>query len=143
MGSTKTEKKPASTAFALSLAAGTIILFGGVLQLIFFANFSSSGFGGNMMGPEMMGGGMMGWWTGPWWPMMGGWFLFPLLVLISGIIVLVAALMLNTKPCETHTWGMIMLVFSVIAFLRTGISILGAILGILGGIIALSTKSER
>lgn len=132
MESTMSEKR-SSTAFALSLASGVIIVFGSIIPWLFFANFQTAPMGG------MMGGGMMGWWAGPGFA--GGWF-FPL-PLVAGIMVLVGAIMMNARPQETGIWGVIVLVFSIIGFTGMGFSILGAILGIIGGIIALSERKGR
>ncbi len=130
-------EKRSSTAFALSLASGVIIIFGSIMPWLFFANFRTAPMGG-MMGGGMIGGGM-GWWAGPGF--MGGW-LFPL-PLIAGIMVLVGAIMMNARPQETRIWGIIVLVFSIMGFTAMGFSILGAILGIIGGIIALSERNGR
>jgi hypothetical protein len=124
-------EKRSSSAFALSLVGGVLIIFGSVLPLLLFANFQMSPIGG------MMGGGMMGWWAGPGF--MGSWF-FPL-PLIAGILVLAGAIMMNARPQETTTWGIIVLIFSIIGFTGMGFSILGAIIGIIGGVIALSERS--
>jgi hypothetical protein len=80
----------------------------------------------------------MGWWAGPGFG--GSWFL--LLPLIAGIMVLVGAIMINVRPQEKRIWGVLVLVFSIIGFTGMGFSILGAILGIIGGIIALSEREQ-
>ena len=60
--------------------------------------------------------------------------------LISGVIVLVSAIMLLTNPSRWKTWGVLVLVFSVMSFLGLGGFIVGALLGIVGGILALRWK---
>jgi type II secretory pathway component PulF len=60
--------------------------------------------------------------------------------LICGIIVLVSAVMLQVSPSKWRTWGILILVFSVLSFLGTGGLVVGAILGIVGGAMALSWK---
>ena len=60
--------------------------------------------------------------------------------LVSGVIVLVSAVMLLTKPSQRRTWGVLILVFSVMSFLGLGGFIAGAILGIAGGILTLRWK---
>ncbi len=57
--------------------------------------------------------------------------------LVSGVIVLVSAVMLLTNPSQRRTWGVLILVFSVMSFLGLGGFIVGAILGIIGGILTL------
>jgi hypothetical protein len=122
-----------SIAFDMSLASGVIIIFGSVMPWLFFTNFQAS-----PMGWMMSGRGMMGWWAGPGFG--GSWFL--LLPLIAGIIVLMGAIMINVRPQEKRIWGVLVLVFSIIGFTGMGFSILGAILGIIGGIIALSEREQ-
>lgn len=60
--------------------------------------------------------------------------------LISGIIVLVSAIMLQVSPGRSRTWGVLILVFSVLSFLGTGGFVVGAILGVVGGVLALRWK---
>lgn len=63
-----------------------------------------------------------------------------LIGLASGIIVLVSAVVLLTRPGQVRIWGVLVLVFSVLSFLGLGGFIVGAILGIVGGILTLSWK---
>jgi hypothetical protein len=60
--------------------------------------------------------------------------------LISGIIVLVSSVMLLANIGQRNTWGILILVFSVLSFLGLGGFIIGAILGIVGGILTLRWK---
>jgi len=60
--------------------------------------------------------------------------------LASGVIVLSSAVMLQVRPNSQRTWGVLILVFSVLSFLGTGGFVVGAILGIVGGIMALRWK---
>jgi len=119
MASATPESRVSSAAFALSLASGVIIIFGGIMPWLFLANFQASPMGG----------------------MMGGW-LFPL-SLVAGAMVLFGAIMMNARTQETRIWGVIVLVFAIVGFTGMGFSILGAILGIIGGIIALSERNSR
>ena len=57
---------------------------------------------------------------------------------ISGIIVLISAFMLKSKPAESTTWGILIIVFSIFSFFGMGGFVIGAILGIIGGAFALS-----
>lgn len=54
--------------------------------------------------------------------------------LICGIIVIVAAVKLNSYPMEHTKWGVFILVFSIIG--------LGPLLGLIGGILALVYKPQ-
>jgi hypothetical protein len=60
--------------------------------------------------------------------------------LISGIIVLISGVMLRGNPSQRTTWGVLILVFSVLSFFGFGGFIIGAILGSIGGILALTWK---
>jgi len=60
--------------------------------------------------------------------------------LISGIVVLVSAVMLLAVPSQLRIWGVLILVFSVMSFLGLGGFVFGAILGIVGGILVLRWK---
>ncbi|MCL4436810.1 MAG: DUF6114 domain-containing protein [Thaumarchaeota archaeon] len=120
------------TAFILSLIGGILMLVSGGLSSTWFMS-GAPGFGG------MMGGGFGGMMGGFGVPLgfMGG---LSLLGLVSGIIVIIGALMLNTRPAEHTTWGTIILIFSIISLLGMGGFFVGAILGIVGGALALSWR---
>ena len=66
-----------------------------------------------------------------------------LVALVSGIVILASAIMLNTRTSERVTWGTLILVFSVISFLGMGGFFVGAFLGITDGILALTSKSVK
>lgn len=81
------------TAFALSLIGGILMLISGLLPLIVFL---SGGYGYGYGYGGMMGGfgGMMGGWGGLWF-----------IGVVSGIVVVIGALMLNARQAEYTTWG--------------------------------------
>jgi hypothetical protein len=60
--------------------------------------------------------------------------------LVCGAIVLASATMLLAKVGQRRIWGILILVFSVLSFIGLGGFVLGAILGITGGILALRWK---
>ena len=60
--------------------------------------------------------------------------------LVCGAIVLVSATMLLAKVGTRRTWGILILVFSVLSFVGLGGFIIGAILGIAGGVLTLRWK---
>jgi uncharacterized membrane protein len=60
--------------------------------------------------------------------------------LVCGAIVLVSATMLLAKVGTRRTWGILILVFSVLSFVGLGGFIVGAILGIVGGVLTLRWK---
>jgi hypothetical protein len=130
-----TIEKPTAP-FVLSLIAGVLIIAGGGTGMM----WSSSGmpmYGGMM-------GGMMGGMIGNWQGMMGGMgfggFLSVVTILgvISGVIILIGSVMLYSQPSQTQTWGIIVLVFSLISLFGMGGFFIGAILGFVGGILALT-----
>ena len=126
------EERP-TAAFILSLVAGVFIILGGGMMSLFGDGFMGmngrNGSWGGMMGP---GFGMMGFAFG----MMG------FLGLIFGVIVIISALMLNSKPQEHTTWGTLILIFSVISLFGSAMGGfgIGLILGIIGGILAITWK---
>jgi hypothetical protein len=61
--------------------------------------------------------------------------------LIVGVIVLLGALMLQKRPANKKTWGVMIVVFSIPSVIMGGGFIIGFILGIMGGVIAISKKS--
>ena len=120
-----------NVAFILSLIGGIVIVLGGFASLFWT---SQEGWWYGMMGHWMMGdfgydSGMM--------------FGFSLAALVSGILVIVGAIMLNARPQEHTTWGITVLVFSIVSFIGMGGFLIGAILGIAGGALALSFKSAQ
>lgn len=122
--------------FVLSLIAGLLVLAGSGMMMTF-------SYGGPYYG--MMGGyyGMMGGYYG----MMqgygyGGWFYgVAALGVISGILVLVGAIMIYTRPSTAPTWGLVVLVFSILSFFGMGGFFIGAILGVVGGILAMTWRT--
>jgi hypothetical protein len=60
--------------------------------------------------------------------------------LVCGIFVLLGAFMLRIKPENKKAWGIMILVFSIPSVVTGGGFIIGFILGILGGALALSRK---
>jgi hypothetical protein len=126
-----------NVAFILSLIGGILILIGGFASSMWFM-LGGSNFWGMMDG----NGGMMRGWRmmdGYGFPFgfMGG---FSFVALVSGIFVIIGAVMLNARPTEHMTWGVVVLVFSIISFVGMGGFVLGALLGIAGGALALSWR---
>ncbi len=67
----------------------------------------------------------------------GGMGLFGL---ATGAIVLVSSVMLLAKPGQQWTWGVLILVFSALSLFGMGGFLVGAILGMVGGILTLRWK---
>jgi len=131
-------QETARIAFILSLTGGILMLVGGMLSSIWFMSGGFNldgmmgGFGGMMGGYRTMMGGF-----GVPFGFMGG---LSFIGLLSGIFVIIGALMLNARPAEHVAWGTLILIFSVISFLGMGGFYIGALLGIAGGAVALSWK---
>lgn len=117
------EEKP-TTAFILSLIAGVLFLIGGSMVMLFLSVM------GETFGHWM---GMMGF---PW----GGLGLaHGITGLVIGALVIIASVMLDSRPAEHKTWGVVILVLSLISVFggMAGFGI-GFILGIIGGALAIS-----
>lgn len=131
---TKTE----TTSVILALIGGPLIMVGGIMFFVW--NYSWMGMGG-MMDSDMMMGGMM---QGMWMMNDRFWFnvsnILSLSSVASGAIVTASGLMMYYRPRDSSQWGIVTLVFSVFGFLGMGGFIIGSMLGILGGILALFKK---
>lgn len=124
--------------FVLSLIGGVLIFVGGVLSFAWFS-LGASSFGGFMGGFwGMMGGyqGMMGSLGVPF----GSYGTLSLIGLVTGIVVILSASMLNLRPSEHVAWGTLVLVFSIVSFIDMGGFMFGAILGIAGGALTISCR---
>ncbi|MDG6929417.1 MAG: hypothetical protein JRM99_05460 [Nitrososphaerota archaeon] len=114
--------------FVLSLIAGLLILAGSAMMTTFPIGTRYYGMMGGYYG--MMQG-------------FGGWLYgHPAVGLISGTVILVGATMIYTRPGNVSTWGLLVLIFSMISFLWMGSFFLGAILGITGGVLALAWRPQ-
>jgi hypothetical protein len=63
--------------------------------------------------------------------------------LIFGFLVLLGALMLHYKPANKKAWGIIVIVSSIPSVIMGGGFIIGFMLGIIGGKLALSGKTKN
>jgi len=71
----------------------------------------------------------------------GGWsFGAEALGLVSGIGVLVGAMMIFARPTAASNWGLMVLIFSVLSFFGMGGFFIGAILGVIGGALAMASR---
>ncbi|MBI4258896.1 MAG: hypothetical protein HY619_08065 [Thaumarchaeota archaeon] len=127
MGEATVQNQYPTTAYALSLVAGILMMVSGAVTT--FLAYSWAPFWGGMMGGRMMG-------FGPTW-MFGG---ISLLGLASGAVVVISAILLRSRPKEYNTWGILILIFSILSFFGMGGFFIGAIIGIVGGALALSWK---
>lgn len=119
-------------AYTLGIVSGALILLNGLLLSLasalavaragLFYRFGP--YGGYMMYRPYM------------WP---GIVFFGMAVfgLICGILVLISAIMVRRNP-ENYAWGTLMIIFSVLSFFSMGGFIVGAILGIIAGALAVT-----
>ncbi|HVB12082.1 MAG TPA: DUF6114 domain-containing protein [Nitrososphaerales archaeon] len=125
-------------AFVLSLIGGILITMGSVV-----------GMGLSVMGrPFFWGtGGMMGSYNYPY--MMGGYYygsngyygmMYGLesVGIITGILVIVFAILMKSKPAERKNYGVLILAFSLVSLVGMGGFFIGAIIGLIGGVLALT-----
>ena len=120
------------TAFVLSLIGGVLMLLNGGMSFLMLTYYGADfGFFWGMMGGYM---GMMGSLGFPFGSFVG----LTLVGLVCGIIVTIGALMLNSRPAEHRSWGIVVLIFSIISFVGMGGFFVGALIGIAGGALALS-----
>jgi len=133
------KKEKPTSAFITSLLSGLFIIFGGLTVIIMgraWNMFSALGC--------------------PYFGMMGGWRLWRLWLfmpmfsiglgifgLISGIIVVISSIMLNSEPENHAKWGTLILIFSVLSiFGGMGGYGIGLILGVIGGLLAITWKPK-
>jgi len=125
----------------LLLIGGSQILVGGLASLAWSSMFTIMNNG--MMNYDMMMGNMMNdqmmWMMNNqlWHNMVLG---FSVVGISSGVIVITSGLLIYRKPSNAQMYGIIALVFSSISFLGMGGFVIGSVLGILGGILALFLK---
>jgi len=117
-------EKP-TAAFALSLIAGILILINGAIL----------GAVGSFIAPFIPGMSEKALVTGILGTVM-------VVGIILGLIVIVAAVMLYRNPAQKTMWGVIVLVLSIISIFIGGGFIIGLILGIIGGALALTWKPK-
>ena len=138
-----TETERPGAAFILSLIGGVFILLGGGAMTMFGWWAGNHGYG-------MMGG--YGGWRGmmtPGFGMMGGLGyglgILGVLGLIFGAIVIIGAFMMNSKPEQHETWGILIVIFSVLGIFGSAMGGfgIGLILGLIGGILGITWKPTQ
>lgn len=125
-------------AFVLSLIAGIWMLsMGG-----YMGGFGMGGMMGRMgtgaygahrmyrwygMSGWMWGQGMHGY--GAWWPWFGA---------LAGILVIIGAIILFSKPEQRRAWGTVILVVSILDFFFGMGGLMAGALGVIGGVLAMA-----
>lgn len=123
----QTEEKP-TAAFVLSLIAGLwMVAMGGWMPGWPTMGGMMGAGGGWMWGHGVMGFG------GTWQPWLG---------LIAGIVVLVGAVVLYSRPRTAPTWGIVIVVVSALnLFVGMG-GFLASLLGLVGGALAAAWRPQ-
>lgn len=104
--------------FGLSLAAGILILLGGISTWLLHSFYPQMGM--------MMGGFGFAYMQGS-----------AIVGVVCGAVILFGAAMMYHKPAKSRIWGILVLAMSAISLLGMGGFWIGAILGIIGGALAL------
>lgn len=113
----ETEEKP-TTAFVLSFIGAIFILIGGAIVAV----------AGAIVAVLFPGVGLA---------LAGA-------AIVCGLLTLIGAIMLYVNPNQRQTWGIIVIVFSILSlFFCLGGFIVGLILGIIGGALAISWKPTK
>ena len=138
-----TEVQKPGTAFVLSLIGGIFIVLGGGVVTMLGSWMGNYGYG--MMGRYGGWGGMMGRGFGMMGGLGYGFGFLGLLGLIFGVIVIISAFMLNNKPEQHSTWGILIIVFSVLSIFGSAMGGfgIGLILGLIGGILGVVWKPPQ
>ncbi len=118
------EKVEISSAAGLSLAAGIIIVIGSSVSSFWHTTFF----------PQM------GWMMGQQFA--SGIIVSSLVGIVFGAVVIVGAVLMYKKPLQTRQWGVIVLVASALSFIGMGGFMIGGILGVIAGVIALMKNEE-
>ena len=124
--------------FVLSLIGGILIAIGSVVGVGLAAIGRPFFWGaGGMMGsynyPYMMGGYYYG--SSGYNGMMYG---LESIGIVTGILVIVFAILMKSKPSDRKTYGALILAFSLVSLIGMGGFFIGAIIGLVGGVLALT-----
>jgi hypothetical protein len=126
----------------LSIIGGSLMIIGGLLPLGMLGMSGHFGMMSEMDTGEMMGEMMEG--ESGMMPLQS--FLWASVTIISaisigtGIVLIVGGYLIYRKPESATPWGIAILVASIVSLLSIGGFIIGPILGIIGGILALTRK---
>ncbi len=125
----KTAQKP-TAAFILSLLSGAFIILGGIISALVTIYWPWGGMGW-----------MMNWWSGGL--LAGMAYVGSVAGVILGVAIMVAAVMLYQNQAQHELLGALIIVFSVLSAVSSmgGFGI-GLVLGIIGGVLAVTWKPE-
>jgi len=125
-----------TTASIISLIGGIIITLGGVLFMAVSAFILPGLSYGNLVVPQNLPASAIPGLVSGFVGMIG------IFGLVSGVIVLVSSVMLLTGKGQPRTWSVLILVFSILSLFGLGGFLVGAVLGIVGGALALRWKPQ-
>jgi hypothetical protein len=119
----------------LSIIGGSLMVAGGIFALSMFSIWSQAGMQG--WGPMMGGGG--------WGMMSGGYFTWAVgtmaaVSLAAGALAIAGGYAIYAKPASASVWGIGILIASIVGLLTMSGFFIGPVLGIIGGILALTKK---
>ena len=127
-------------AFLISLIAGILIVTGGLFTSLVAILLRITGFesaNGQVTWPGMLGSGV-------------GLFEFGVILtgvvgVLAGIIVILAAVMLVKRPKKRSTWGSLIILFSFFSIYGAAMGGfgIGLVLGLIGGILAVTWKPKN
>jgi hypothetical protein len=123
----------------LSIIAGSLIIIGGFL--IPLAMLGMSGHYGMMS--RFGTGGMMGGGYGmmmPFQPFMWWTAIIPVISIVTGAILIIGGYLIYRRPESAGKWRIAILAASIVSLFSMGGFLIGAILGIIGGILALTRQ---
>jgi hypothetical protein len=122
----------------MSLVGGLIVLIISLVNLAWFGSGASTtgAFG------SYMSGAMDGYhnFMGGYASSTGFFAAVSVVSVVCGVIVVIAALVLRIHPEEHFMWGAVIVAFSAVSFVGMGGYFVGAVFGIVGGVIALNYK---
>jgi hypothetical protein len=146
--STSTKPLHLAPSSILSIIGGSLMIISGLVPLAMLGMSGRYGMmGPGMMGPGMMGPGMMGpGMMGPGMMMPLQPFMWTAIAVISaiaigiGAILIIGGYLIYRKPESAGKWGVAILVASIVGLFGMGGFFIGPILGIIGGILALTKR---
>ena len=108
-------------AFVASLVGGVLVAAGGLVMGFMMLMM------GGMMGMTMMGGA----------PMLSA--AMPLWGLVTGLVMVIGAFRVRASERDAMPWGVAILVASALSLLAVGGFLIGAVLGVVGGGVAVAS----
>jgi len=132
--SIKTGSGKMASSSVLAIVGGAFMVAGGLFAFALFGAWTSGGMPG--WGPMMGGGGLS---------MMGGYFMgavsaMAAISLVAGAVSIAGGLAIYKSPESSVSWGIGILAASIVGLFGMGGFVIGPILGIIGGALALAKK---